>query len=89
MKAQMHNISLWIDETNPEILYKRYKELLQECGFHIEGEVEKHFTPHGYTLLFLLSESHFAIHTFPEHNDTYIELSSCVKKQYDNFLRKM
>ena len=47
----------------------------------------EHFEPIGYTALFLLSESHFAIHTFPEHNQTYIELTSCVKKQFDYFIK--
>ena len=44
--------------------------------------MEHYFTPYGYTALFLLAESHFALHTFPEENKTYIELSSCVKKGF-------
>ena len=39
--------------------------------------------------LWLLAESHFAIHTFPEENKMYIEISSCVKKYYDNFLKQL
>ena len=41
------------------------------------------------TALFLLSESHFAIHTFPEENTTYIELSSCIKLPFDNFIKSL
>ena len=63
-------------------LYLKYKS-----GFGVLDVIEKHFEPIGYTALFLLSESHFAIHTFPEHNQTYIELSSCVKKQFDYFIK--
>jgi len=87
MKAQMHNYSCWIEETNPEILKDRYSKLLQEAGFGILEVVEKHFEPFGYTALFLLSESHFAIHTFPEHETAYIELSSCIKGPFDIFLK--
>jgi S-adenosylmethionine/arginine decarboxylase-like enzyme len=32
--------------------------------------------------LYLLGESHFAIHTFPEHGKSYIELSSCNENMY-------
>ncbi len=39
--------------------------------------------------LWLLAESHFAIHTFPEENKMYIEISSCVKKYFDNFLAEL
>ncbi len=87
MKAQMYNYSSWIKETNPDILFDKYMNDLNESGFNVENVIEKHFKPQGYTALFLLSESHFAIHTFPEHKQTYIELSSCVKKPFDKFIK--
>lgn len=87
MKAQIHNYSTYITETNPDILKKRFENFLFLAGFNVEGLVEKHFEPHGYTALFLLSESHFAIHTFPEAGQTYIELSSCIKAPFDNFIK--
>jgi len=87
MKAQMYNYSSWINETNPDILYNKYMILLNQSGFGVLDVIEKHFEPFGYTALFLLSESHFAIHTFPEHQQSYIELSSCVKKQFDLFIK--
>jgi len=87
MKAQMFNYSSWVTETDPGVLYHKYFKLLQESGFGVLGITEKHFEPYGYTVLFLLSESHFAIHTFPEHNESYIELTSCVKEQFDKFVK--
>ena len=87
MKAVIHNFSSWIDETNDKKLKENYTKLLINSGFNILETVEKKFEPFGYTLLFLLSESHFAIHTFPEKKTTYIELSSCVKKPFDNFVK--
>lgn len=51
-----------------------------------EWDTEHHFSPQGYTALWLLSESHFAVHTFPEFGRTYIELSSCNLDFYLNFL---
>ena len=88
MKAKMNNWNKWINETRSDVLYSKYKKLLLESGFKICGEIMKFFEPYGFTALFLLSESHFAIHTFPEDNKTYLELSSCVDKPFNKFLEK-
>lgn len=87
MKAQMYNYSTWIEETDPNKLKTGFQDLLTYSGFGILGFTDWHFTPQGYTCLFLLSESHLAIHTFPEHKQTYLELSSCVKEQFDKFVK--
>jgi len=87
MKAKIWNKHFWVDETDPEKLTKQYKSLLELSGFTIISELDHYFNPYGYTCLFLLAESHLAIHTFPEENKTYIELSSCVKKQFNKFLK--
>lgn len=89
MKAQMYNYSSWIEETNPSVLYDFFMQKLTQAGFGVENVIEKHFNPQGYTSLFLLSESHFAIHTFPEQKQSYIELSSCVKEPFDNFVKSI
>ena len=86
MKAMMYNYTAWINEVNPEVLNSTYIEKLTNAGFEILNKVEKHFEPHGYTCLYLLAESHFAVHTFPEQNTTYIELSSCVEKPFNVFI---
>ena len=84
----MYNYKEWIEETNPFILREKFNNLLLKSGFGILTFNEYHFEPFGYTALWLLSESHFAIHTFPEENKTYIELSSCIKKQYKSFIKQ-
>jgi S-adenosylmethionine decarboxylase len=86
MLAKMNNWHGWVKETRADVLYSKYKEILTECGFCIKGECTYIFTPQGFTALFLLSESHFAIHTFPEENKTYLELSSCVDKPFERWL---
>ncbi len=85
MIAQMFNHQQWVNEVDPFILRNKYNSLLKESGFGVLSFVEYHFEPFGYTALWLLSESHFAIHTFPEENKSYIELSSCIEKQYLKF----
>jgi S-adenosylmethionine decarboxylase len=86
MKAQMFNYQNWVEETNPFELRKKYDSQLKESGFGVLSFVEYNFEPEGYTALWLLSESHFAIHTFPEEGKSYIELSSCIEKQYLKFM---
>jgi len=89
MKAQIHNFSTYINETNPDILFDKFIILLNDSGFKVLDIIQHNFLPYGYTALFLLGESHFAIHTFPEHNQSYIELSSCAELPFVNFIKKI
>ena len=89
MKAQIFNWHGWVEETRPDYLVSEYKGLLKKCGFTMCEMMTHFFSPYGFTALILLSESHFAIHTFPEENRTYIELSSCVEAPFDRFVAAM
>ena len=86
MEAIIDNHNCWISDTNPSSLKRDFEAMLLKSGFGILNFIEHHFEPQGYTGLWLISESHFAIHTFPEEGKTYIELSSCNRKMYDSFL---
>lgn len=81
----MNNFRKWIQSTDERYLKTIFDEILVNCGFGIRGFVEEHFDPFGYTALWLLSESHFAVHTFPECGKTYIELSSCIDAPFETF----
>lgn len=89
MKAQMFNYQIWIEETNPDIVKQKCNAALKISGFGVLQFTEHYFSPCGYTGLWLLSESHLAVHTFPEENSTYIELTSCVRKQFDKFIKEI
>lgn len=86
MQAKIWNDSKWIQETNPQKIREMFDELLKKSGFNILCFTDHHFTPQGYTALWLLTESHFAVHTFPEFGKTYIELSSCNPDFYTKFI---
>ncbi len=86
MEAHIDNHSTWIEETEPSVLKNVFEEMLLKSGFGILNFMEHRFEPQGWTGLWLLAESHFAIHTFPEQNKTYIELSSCNHQMYIDFL---
>ncbi len=85
MKAKIYNTSRWIKETDPEKLKNIYERLLVLSGFGILNFQEYYFDPIGWTGLWLLGESHLAIHTFPEEGKSYIELSSCNIDYYNYF----
>ena len=85
MEAKIYNFKVWIHNTEPSVLKKIFYDILSECKFNILGFQEHFFFPCGYTAIWLLGESHFAIHTFPEHKKTYLELSSCNKNKYYEF----
>ena len=88
MLAKMNKWSAWVSETRADVLHSYYRELLKLCGFKILEECAHAFSPQGYTAMFLLSESHFAVHTFPERGRSYVELSSCVDGPFQVFLEK-
>lgn len=87
MQAKIWNNSGWMKITNPEELKIICTGILRNCGFNILQVTEYHFEPQGYTALWLLSESHFAIHTFPEFGCSYFELSSCNLEYYQKFIK--
>ena len=64
-----------------------FNQLLVESGFEIVGFSEHTFTPQGYSCVYVLSESHLAIHTFPEEDSINIQLSSCVAGPFLQFTR--
>lgn len=85
MTAKIWNFSVWVNNCDAFYLKEETRSALLKSGFSIVGFIEKHFTPYGYTALFLLEESHFAIHTFPEQNRAYLELSSCNYEFFTKF----
>ncbi len=89
MKAIMYNYNTWIKYQKEENLVQKLEQKLIKAGFTIVDKVEYYFPKQGYTGLWLLSESHFAIHTFPEEDKIYLEISSCVKKYFDNFIEEL
>ena len=89
MRAKMNSYKCWTRETRPDALNAKYKNLLLDSGFKIVDERYHFFSPFGFTAIYVLSESHFAIHTFPEENTTYLELTSCTEGPFRAFLEKI
>lgn len=53
------------------------EELIQELDLHVVSHTGYQFSPIGYTYAYVLSESHFTIHTYPEYRSCYMDLFCC------------
>ena len=62
---------------NPAEITKLCKNICRKYKFTIVKETEHIFHPQGFTLCFILSESHFIVHTYPEQNFCSLDLYSC------------
>ncbi len=86
MKQLVFNYQVYISNTDVDFLNNILIELLNKCEYTILNKIEHYFEPHGYTCLWLLAESHLAVHTFPEENTSYIELSGCNLEKNNIFI---
>jgi S-adenosylmethionine decarboxylase proenzyme len=65
---------------------EKMKDMLDDiCNTHnftVLQRVGHQFEPIGYTLMYLLSESHISVHTFPECNYIAFDIYTC--RDYSN-----
>lgn len=87
MKCETWDHKFFIRETNPSNVRKIFNTLLQESQFTIKGFKGCYFDEGGYTAVWVLAESHAAIHTFPEEQKTVCYISSCNLEKYEAFLK--
>lgn len=64
---------------------------VESCGATVLSSSQWVFPPNGLTMVFLLSESHASIHTYPEHGACFVDLFTCGEKcsseQFDQIMR--
>lgn len=77
MKAEIFNNSYWVKLQPVSELKNSLEGMLDHSGLKVLGFNEHFFENGGYTGMWLLAESHLAVHTFIEEEKAYIELSSC------------
>lgn len=61
-------------------LKKIIDEVIKESGLNVKKCVYYQFKPYGATILYILSESHIAIHTWPELNYVALDIFVCANK---------
>ena len=62
---------------NPELVEKYMLEAALECGATIVNKCFHLFAPHGVSGVVIISESHLAIHTWPEFGYAAVDLFTC------------
>jgi S-adenosylmethionine decarboxylase len=62
---------------NSNILGLMLKQICDENNFQILSVIHKDFEPIGCSIIFLLSESHISIHTFPEKQHMSFDIYTC------------
>jgi S-adenosylmethionine decarboxylase proenzyme len=77
---------------NIDILRESIKNAIIDSGATIIDYTEKIFDNSGYTIVYLLSESHCSVHTYPEHNAMFTDFftcgNNCSYERYENHLKK-
>ena len=89
LKAEMFDFNTWLTITGVEQLKDKINVLLKDCGFNIVNFIEHEFPIKGYTAVWLLAESHLAIHTFPDQEKTYLQISSCNENKLSLLKKKL
>ncbi len=77
---------------NPKLIERYMTDAALECGATIVEKCFHMFSPYGVSGVIIISESHFAIHTWPELGYAAVDLFTCGEKcdprvAYD-FLKK-
>ena len=60
-----------------ETLKPLFDEIVKKCALHVVSETGHQFEPIGATYIYVLSESHMSIHTYPETNSAYMDIFCC------------
>lgn len=73
-----------VDLDNYQELDTKLREVLSHTHVSIESSTYKKFEPQGVTILYLLAESHFSIHTWPELRCCAIDFYHCGPRSSKN-----
>lgn len=57
--------------------YQLFDVAVARMGLHVVNKAGHQFVPGGYTIAYVLSESHLTIHTYPEYNSAYLDIFCC------------
>tara|TARA_B100001063_G_C16766926_1_gene559230 strand:- start:1035 stop:1487 length:453 start_codon:yes stop_codon:yes gene_type:complete len=80
-----HHLIVDIDNINNNKIFsnsfilKLCNDIIKSTNINVLKSLIHKFKPHGLTALYLLAESHFSIHTWPEEKKIRLDLFSCNK----------
>ena len=58
-------------------MHELLEDICNKYDFTILTKIEHKFEPQGLTILYMLSESHISIHTFPEQHYLALDIYTC------------
>ena len=61
-----------------------FDSICQKHDFTVLGKVEHVFEPQGLSLIYMLSESHISVHTFPEKQYLAMDIYTCRNYEDDS-----
>ena len=79
LEAIVYTLKGWIKIVDPEVLADFFQIHLEKANFNILNYTSNKFPNNGFTAVWVLAESHLALHSFAESGWTYLELTSCNK----------
>lgn len=75
-----------------EGLTRAMNEAVRASGATILDQTPYVFPPNGLTIVYLLSESHASLHTYPEYGACFVDLftcgETCSSEQFDEMMRR-
>ncbi len=78
--------------TSSEFVLAAMRAAIEASGASLLNEAVHIFQNGGMTAVFLLSESHASIHTYPEHSSCFVDLftcgNNCRSEKFDEVLRR-
>lgn len=75
-KAQHIKLDVWVNEDITQEVTERLCNVIRK-DLTVVKESSFAFEPQGETIVFILSESHFSMHTYPEHHYLSMDLYVC------------
>jgi S-adenosylmethionine decarboxylase len=79
VEAKIYNYRAWVSGCEIEQMLDIINKSLDHAGYTVLKFVDYKFPVKGYTSMWLLAESHMALHYFADEKKFYIELSGCCK----------
>ncbi|MCM1325376.1 MAG: adenosylmethionine decarboxylase [Bacteroidales bacterium] len=85
--ADLYDCSEMIDDV--EAIKAAAHKAVEYVGAHIVEECVHKFEPVGITYFAIISNSHFSIHTWPEHRYAAVDIFSCKEEVTDGIAQML
>lgn len=85
LEPRIFSLRFWVSTVEPGEIKQAFNRIMKLTNYNILDFTEYTFPVQGYTAIWLLAESHLAVHTFPGNKWSYVELSGCNEQKTIEF----